>query len=149
MGWRWQAQAALLVLMCCMVTAARTSTRLRKQKEPGKRGQYLFCNIQYDAPRSAPKQFLIETHKVGPVDKMTASTTAQWQDEYNRLQQFLECFSGGRGPHRTAMIETSYASDMSQDWGVTMRTERSNTATTLMATNARDEDVFINVRVTG
>jgi len=98
------------------------------------RGDLLFCNIQYFSKGVHPRQHLINL---------------QHLDSYRANKHNVECFTGGRGNHRTNYLAVPYGADVSLDYGLNIHTRKTEDTTTLEGTNTRSESVIVTLVVWG
>ena len=71
--------------------------------------------------------------------------TDRYKTSFERREQFEECFSGGRSPHRYDYVQVAPDVDVSSEWGVTIKVTKNETTNLYFAENRRDEDVLVSL----
>jgi hypothetical protein len=116
--------AALWALwaLASLAVAATVATR----GGPVTRGVVMVCYQKYRG-ELVPSQALINANT--------------WRASPQAKREYLQCFTSGRGNHRSGPVRAPEESLESRDWGVTVRVHQNATSNVYEAVNARREPV--------
>lgn len=101
------------------------------------RGLVVMCQRQFDGEDSYTATALDIHHWRN--EGKTPKEVREAQEEYVR------CFSGGRGAHREELLRVPPHQDRSRDWDVEVHVEKNWTSNHLVVTNKRDEVVRVQI----